>query len=103
LLAALSMIAIAAVFVAATTGQANFENTAGTCSGNPQMTWRLEDANGASPPSVDCATRVGLVAPCRIHVTVTYVFRPIIAVPPIPNSLTLTRDSWFAISDLTGS
>jgi hypothetical protein len=31
------------------------------------------------------------------------VFRPIIAVPPIPSTLTLTRESWFAISDLTGS
>ena len=57
----------------------------------------------ASPPSIDCGTRVGLVAPCRIHVTVTFVFRPIIAVPPIPSTLTLTRESWFAISDLTGS
>jgi Flp pilus assembly protein TadG len=87
----------------AMTGQTNFENTAGTCSGNPVMTWRLEDANGTSPPSIDCGTRVGLVAPCRIHVTVTFVFRPIIAVPPIPSTLTLTRESWFAISDLTGS
>jgi Flp pilus assembly protein TadG len=84
-------------------GQTDFENTAGTCSGNPVMTWRLEDANGTSPPSIDCGTRVGLVAPCRIHVTVTFVFRPIIAVPPIPSTLTLTRESWFAISDLTGS
>lgn len=84
------------------TGQTDFENTAGTCSGNPMMTWRLEGPDG-NPPTVDCSTLTGLVPPCRIHVTVTYIFRPLIAVPPIPGSLTLVRDSWFAISDLTGS
>lgn len=83
-------------------GQTDFENTAGTCSGNPMMTWRLEGPDG-NPPTVDCSTLTGLVPPCRIHVTVTYVFRPLIAIPPIPGSLTLVRDSWFAISDLTGS
>jgi Flp pilus assembly protein TadG len=87
----------------AMSGQADFENSAGTCTGNPTMSWRLEDANGTSPPAVDCGTLSGLVAPCRIHVTVTYTFRPLVAVPPIPGSLTLTRESWFAISDLTGS
>ena len=85
------------------TGQTDFENTAGTCSGNPVMTWRLEGPDGVSPPAVDCSTLIGLVPPCRVHVTVTYTFRPFIAVPPIPGSLTLVRDSWFAISDLTGS
>src|SRR6185369_3990514 len=59
-------------------GQADYQNTAGTCQGNPVMTWRLEDANGVSPPAVDCGTRVGLVAPCRVHVTVTFIFRPLI-------------------------
>jgi Flp pilus assembly protein TadG len=82
--------------------QGDFENTAGTCTGNPVMTWRLEEANGSAPTS-DCGNRLGLVAPCRVHVTVTYIFKPLIAVPPIPGSLTLVRDSWFAISDLTGS
>ena len=86
----------------AMTGQADFENTAGTCTGNPFMTWRLEEADG-SVPTTDCGNRIGLVAPCRVHVTVTYIFRPLIAVPPIPGSLTLVRDSWFAISDLTGN
>jgi Flp pilus assembly protein TadG len=86
----------------AMSGQADFENTAGTCSGNPSMTWRLEEADG-SVPTTDCGNRIGLVAPCRVHVTVTYIFRPLIVVPPIPGSLTLVRDSWFAISDLTGS
>ncbi len=86
----------------AMSGQTDFENTAGTCSGNPLMTWRLEDSNGTSPPAVDCSTLTGLVAPCRIHVTVTYTFRPLFAIPPIPGSLALTRDSWFALNDLTG-
>ncbi|HEY3163924.1 MAG TPA: TadE family protein [Candidatus Limnocylindrales bacterium] len=88
---------------AAMSGLADFENGAGTCTGNPVMTWRLEDQNGVSPPAVDCGTRTGLVAPCRVHVTITFLFRPIIAIPPIPGSLTLVRESWFAISDLTGS
>lgn len=87
----------------AMTGQTDFENSAGTCTGNPVMSWQLEDSNGVSPPPVDCGPLTGLVAPCRIHVTVTYIFRPLIPVPPIPSSLTLTRESWFALSDLTGS
>jgi hypothetical protein len=87
----------------ALSGQGDFENTAGTCTGNPTVSWRLEGPNGVSPPSVDCATLVGLVAPCRVHVTVAFTFHPIIQVPPIPGSLTLTRESWFTISDLTGA
>ena len=82
--------------------QGDFENDAGTCTGNPTVSWRLEEADG-SPPMSDCGNRVGLVMPCRVHVTVTYIFRPLIPVPPIPSSLSLVRDSWFAISDLTGS
>lgn len=84
-------------------GQSDFDNSAGTCTGNPFMSWRLEDSNGTSPPLVDCSTRIGLIAPCRIHVTVSYTFRPLIVIPPIPGSLTLTRESWFALSDLTGT
>ncbi|HET7703241.1 MAG TPA: TadE/TadG family type IV pilus assembly protein [Candidatus Limnocylindrales bacterium] len=86
----------------ALSGQTDFENTAGTCTGNPVVSWRLEEADGTAP-TTDCGNRIGLVAPCRVHVTVTYIFRPLIPVPPIPGSLTLVRDSWFAISDLTGS
>lgn len=86
----------------ALSGQTDFENSAGTCTGNPVVSWRLEEADG-SVPTADCGNRVGLIAPCRVHVTVTYIFRPLIPVPPIPGSLTLVRDSWFAISDLTGS
>ena len=86
----------------AMTGQTDYENSAGTCTGNPLMTWRLEEADGSAPAS-DCGNRLGLVAPCRVHVTVTYTFRPLIPVPPIPSSLTIVRDSWFAVSDLTGS
>ena len=86
----------------AMSGQTDFENTAGTCTGNPVVSWRLEEADG-TVPTTDCGNRIGLVAPCRVHVTVTYIFRPLVPVPPIPGSLTLVRDSWFAISDLTGS
>ena len=86
----------------AMSGQTDFENSAGTCSGNPTMTWRLEEADG-SAPTTDCGGRIGLVAPCRVHVTVTYVFKSLIPIPPIPSSLSLVRDSWYAVSDLTGS
>jgi hypothetical protein len=41
--------------------------------------------------------------PCWIHVTVSYDFHPLIPIPPIPGTITITRESWFAISDLVGN
>ncbi len=56
------------------------------------------------PPGVtNCKDPAPLEKPCWIQVTVTYDFQPLIPVPPIPGTITLTRDSWFAISDLTGN
>jgi hypothetical protein len=56
------------------------------------------------PPGVTNCKDVGpLDKPCVIHVTVSYAFRPLIPIPPIPGTITLTRDSWFAVSDLTGN
>lgn len=40
---------------------------------------------------------------CVIHARVTFQFRPFLAFPGIPGAITLTRDSWFAVSDLTGT
>ena len=42
-------------------------------------------------------------AACVIHARVTFQFRPFLAFPGIPGAITLTRDSWFAISDLSGA
>jgi Flp pilus assembly protein TadG len=83
----------------AMSGTWDFDNSSGDCSGNPAVTWQLVKPAGVS----DCSGRTGLVEPCKVHVTVTYVFHPIINLPPFPSSLTLTRDSWFAISDLPSS
>jgi Flp pilus assembly protein TadG len=58
----------------------------------------------SGPAAAGSCTAAGpLDKPCWIHVTVTYEFRPLIPFPPIPSSITITRDSWFAISDLTGN
>jgi Flp pilus assembly protein TadG len=83
----------------ATSELTSFEDPDGSCAGNPVMTWTLE-----KPPGVaECGGRTGLVEPCRVRVQVVYEFRPFFALPPIPESITLTRESIFAISDLTGS
>lgn len=37
---------------------------------------------------------------CIVHVRLTYTFKPFIAIPPIPASVQIVRDSRFAISDL---
>ncbi len=84
---------------AATSELAAFEDPDGRCSTNPRMTWALEKPAGV----YECGGRTGLVEPCRVRVTVVYDFRPFFALPPIPESITLTRESIFAISDLTGS
>jgi Flp pilus assembly protein TadG len=84
---------------AATSQLSSFNDPDGTCSTNPVVTWTLEKPSGVS----ECGGRTGLVEPCRIRVTVTYEFKPFVALPPIPESITLSRESIFAISDLTGS
>src|SRR3712207_5534940 len=40
---------------------------------------------------------------CRVHVCVSFEFRPFLAFPGIPGSIPLTRASYFAVSDLTGT
>lgn len=84
---------------AATSQLAAFDDPDGTCSTNPAVTWVLEKPAGVT----ECGGRTGLVEPCRIRVQVTYQFRPFVALPPIPEQITLQRESIFAISDLTGS
>lgn len=97
---------------AATSQLADFDDTAGTCSGNPVVTWELWETDNATkrPHHVidplngdECAGRIGLVDPCMVHVTVTFDFHPFFALPPIPGTLTIRREAWFAISDLAVS
>ncbi len=63
----------------------------------------VHPSSGPAAGTGSCTAAEPLDKPCWIHVTVTYEFRPLIPFPPIPSSIMITRDSWFAISDLTGN
>lgn len=78
-----------------------------TCT-NPTFACTLE-VGGAS---TDCATSVGFVGatncsdpltepPCTVHVQMVYQFRTLLGIPPLPDTITVTRDSRFRISHLT--
>jgi hypothetical protein len=94
--------------------QSGFSDTTGNCVDNPIMTWELLTRDSAAAlyhivdkdrPMDDCYGRDPHAArgPCVVHVTVSFNFSPIFAVPPIPSSVTISRESWFALSELTGS
>jgi hypothetical protein len=51
----------------------------------------------------DCGVVPADESPCTIHVRVNYRFETFLAFPGLPHSIGLSRDSWFAISDLPGS
>ena len=77
-----------------------------TCT-NPAMTCTLE-RNGASTScassggftnGVDCSEPV-TEPPCTVHVRMTYTFHLLLAIPPFPETIAVTRDSHFRISDL---
>lgn len=85
-----------------------FEDSAGTCSQNPAMTWELLRWNRASnttsvadPATTDCSTAGEFDDPCIVHVTVTFIFRPIWPLPPVPQSITLSRQAYYTITDLS--
>ena len=89
-----------------------FTNGSGDCTENPTVAWEVLSRNNPSSPyhvvdptfaQDECAGRIGLQDPCVVHVTVTFTFRPFFAIPPIPAALPITRESWFAVSDLTGT
>lgn len=76
---------------------------------NPQFSYQLEDSTGqpiANPPGA-CGSAT-TDPPCVVHVTMTYVYHtffnlpviPLLNFSPYPATLTLQRDSRFAISDL---
>ena len=48
---------------------------------------------------VDCSA-VATDPPCTVHVQMSYTFHLIPAIPPPSNTIALTRDSYFRISDL---
>lgn len=84
-----------------------FDNSAGTCSQNPTVSWELLDWNRVTntytpidPATMECDGRTGLVDPCVVRVTVSYTFSPLAPILPIPSSFLIQRDSYFAISDL---
>ena len=87
-----------------------FTDSDGTCTQNPAVSWELMTWDRASNTTVaadplitDCSTIAQYADPCVVHVTATFVFRPVWPLPPVPSSITLTREAWFTISDLTGS
>jgi Flp pilus assembly protein TadG len=78
-----------------------------TCT-NPSFSCTLEVA----AQSADCATSGGVVGtsdcsqsstdpPCAVHVTLTYQFRTLLALPPMPTSVQIVRNSRFWVSNLT--
>ncbi|HET9519900.1 MAG TPA: TadE/TadG family type IV pilus assembly protein [Candidatus Limnocylindrales bacterium] len=81
--------------------------TDGTTCTNPAMTCMLE-RNGAS---TECASSGGFTngvdcsdptidPPCTVHVRMDYQFHLILAIPPFPSTIAISRDSYFRISDL---
>jgi hypothetical protein len=78
-----------------------------TCT-NPSMSCWLERNGNAT----DCASSGGVTdgvacsdtlvePPCTVHVRMEYQFDLLLAIPPLPASIGLSRDSWFLISGLT--
>jgi len=54
-------------------------------------------------PRTSAPAGSGLQDPYVVQVTVSFTFLPFFAIPPIPAALPITRESWFAVSDLTGT
>lgn len=83
-----------------------------TCT-NPSFACMLEH-NGAS---TDCESSGGFAngiecwnpadpttetgPPCTVHVRMEYQFHLLLAIPPFPSTIAISRDSYFRISDLT--
>jgi hypothetical protein len=101
---------------AALADQAGFSNGSGDCTNNPTVDWTLAGWNASARPA-ECGDRIGLVEPCVVHVRVSFDFQPIIPLPRLiallggrggdggsdPGVVTIVRESWFAVSDLSGS
>jgi len=70
---------------------------ASTCT-NPTVTWTLEHPSGPASPS--SCSKANVVPPCVVHVTATFEFQTLIRFPPLPESVDIVRDSYFAITEL---
>lgn len=75
-----------------------------TCS-NPTFACTLELPDGSTQT---CGTYPGGVCgvaatdpPCIVHASLTYTFRTFLSLPPLPSTVTFTRDSRFAVSDFS--
>lgn len=67
--------------------------TPGMTCANPAMVANLTPADPA-------CTNSNTEPPCELKVTVTYTFRLILGIPPMPESVTFDRSSTFALSSL---
>jgi TadE-like protein len=87
----------------AAAGQTDYHEPAGTVNhadcDNPTVSWELVHPTGVA----NCSTVTSDQTPCRVHVTAAYTFHLLISFPPMPRTIELDRDSWFAISDLPTS
>jgi Flp pilus assembly protein TadG len=88
-------------------GYASSDPSNRTCT-NPTFTCTLE----VGAQSADCATSGGIVGtsdcsqpttepPCTVHVALTYQFRTLLALPPMPSTVQIVRNSRFQVSTLT--
>jgi Flp pilus assembly protein TadG len=68
-----------------------------TCT-NPTVVWSLEHASGPATPNA--CSKSNVVPPCVVHVTATFEFRTLIRFPPLPESVVIVRDSYYAITEL---
>lgn len=72
-----------------------------TCT-NPTFSYVLEDAPNGGPYTASCdLSEVGCVK--VVHVTLSYDFHTALKVPPFPTTVTIVRDSSYAISELPAS
>lgn len=82
-----------------------------TCT-NPTFACELQPPTGVVATPIECASYDGTTwgcadptatppqAPCRVKVTLTYTFHLFFGIPPMPQSITFSRDSTFALSNL---
>ena len=77
-----------------------------TCT-NPAVACAIEPSDGS--PAQPCATYDGTTGscadsttepPCTVHVSLSYTFKAFLSFPPLPSTVTFTRESLFRVSDL---
>lgn len=71
----------------------------GTTCSNPTFTYALVPAPDVTPYDADCDLSVDACVKV-VHVTLTYDFHTALNIPPFPTTVTIVRDSRYAISEL---